>query len=92
VLVQEGHVSGVVDWGSARYGDPARDLAPAWSMLGPKGREVFREILAPDEASWARGRALELCHAVDAVLLYVPRRHAVGDVFAATLNRILADS
>ena len=91
LLVQEGHVTGVLDWGSARYGDPARDLAPAWSILGANGRQVFREILAPDEACWARGRALELCHAVDAVLYYLPRRHAVGDVMAATLNRILAD-
>ncbi len=92
LLVQEGYVTGVLDWSSAGYGDPARDLAPAWSILGPKGRQVFREILAPDEASWARGRALELCHAVDAVLYYLPRHHAVGDVMAATLDRILADS
>lgn len=91
LLVQEGHVTGVLDWGAAGYGDPARDLAPDWSILGPKGRQVFREILAPDEATWARGRALELCHALDAVLYYLPRRHAVGDVMAATLDRILAD-
>lgn len=92
LLVHEGHVTGVVDWASADYGDPARDLAPAWSILGPKGREVFRKELAPDEATWARGRALELCHAVDAVLYYLPRRHAVGDVMAATLHRLLADT
>jgi aminoglycoside phosphotransferase (APT) family kinase protein len=92
VLVQEGNVTAVLDWGAARYGDPARDLAPAWSILGPKGRQVFRKELAPDEATWARGRALELCHAVDAVLYFLPRRHAGGDVMAATLNRILADT
>ena len=92
LLVQEGDVTGVLDWTSAYYGDPARDLAPAWSILGPKGRDVFRNALAPDEATWARGRALELCHAVDAVLSYLPRRHAVGDVMAATLERILTDS
>ena len=92
LLVQAGDLTGVVDWGTARYGDPARDLAPAWSILGPKGRHVFRKELAPDEATWARGRALELCHAVDAVLYYLPRHHAVGDVMAATLNRILADT
>jgi aminoglycoside phosphotransferase (APT) family kinase protein len=92
LLVQAGNVSGVVDWSSAYYGDPARDLAPAWSILGPKGRRVFREELAPDEATWARGRALELGHAVDAVLHYVPRRHEVGDVMAVTLERILADT
>jgi aminoglycoside phosphotransferase (APT) family kinase protein len=92
LLVHEGDVTAVVDWGSACYGDPARDLAPAWSVLGPRGRHAFREELAPDDATWARARALELCHAVDAVLYYVPRRHAVGDVMAATLERILADT
>jgi aminoglycoside phosphotransferase (APT) family kinase protein len=92
LLVQEGNVTAVLDWGAACYGDPARDLAPAWSILGPKGRQVFRNELVPDEATWARGRALELCHAVDAVLYYLPRRHAVGDVMAATLERILADT
>jgi aminoglycoside phosphotransferase (APT) family kinase protein len=91
LLVQQGNVTGVLDWGNAHYGDPARDLALAWSVLGPKGRQVFREILAPDEGTWARGRALELCHAVDAVLYFLPRRHAAGDVMAATLTRILAD-
>jgi aminoglycoside phosphotransferase (APT) family kinase protein len=92
VLVQEGDVTAVLDWGAAGDGDPARDLAPAWSILGPKGRQVFRKELAPDDATWARGRALELCHAVDAVLYFLPRRHASGDVMAATLNRILADT
>jgi aminoglycoside phosphotransferase (APT) family kinase protein len=92
LLTQAGHVTAVLDWGCAGYGDPARDLAPAWSILEPEARQVFREILAPDEASWARGKALELCHAVDTVLYYLPRRHPVGDVMAATLNRILADT
>jgi aminoglycoside phosphotransferase (APT) family kinase protein len=92
VLLRDGDVAAVLDWGGACYGDPARDLAPAWSILGPRGRQVFRELVAPDDVTWARGRALELCHAVDAVLRYVPRRHAIGDVMAATLSRILADA
>lgn len=92
LLLRDGDVAAVLDWGSACYGDPARDLAPAWSILGPKGRQVFREIVAPDDETWARGRALELCHAVDAMLHYLPRRHAIGDVMAATLSRILADA
>lgn len=91
LLIQDGQVTAVLDWGSACYGDPARDLAPAWSLLGPEGRQVFRGILTPDEATWARGKALELCHAVDAVLYYLPRRHPIGEVMGATLNRILAD-
>ena len=91
VLVRDGDIAAVLDWGSACYGDPARDLAPAWSILGPEGRRSFRAIVAPDDATWARAKALELCHAVDAVLHHVPRGHAVGAVMAATLDRILAD-
>jgi aminoglycoside phosphotransferase (APT) family kinase protein len=92
LLVRAGDVTAVLDWGSARYGDPARDLAPAWSILGPRGRAAFRRALAPDDDIWARARALELCHAVDAVLHHRPGRRAVGDVMAATLDRILADA
>lgn len=92
LIIDQGRVTAVLDWGGACYGDPARDLAVAWSVLGPKGRQVFRKILGPDDTTWARGRALELCHAVDAVLRYLPRRHAVGEVMATTLDRILADS
>lgn len=92
LLVQEGKLTGVLDWGRASYGDHARDLAPAWSILGSGGRQIFREELGVDDATWMRAKVLELGHAVDAILRYPPRHHTVGQVMAATLDRILADT
>lgn len=43
VLVHEGLVSGVIDWGDARAGDPAKDLV--WPLL-QAGPETARELRA----------------------------------------------
>lgn len=92
LLVRSGRLAAILDWGGAGYGDPAQDLAPAWSVLGPAGRRRFREIVGADDAAWVRGRTIELEHAVGGVLYYVARGHALGDVMARTLSRILGDT
>lgn len=43
VLVHEGRVSGVIDWGDARAGDPAKDLV--WPLL-QAGPDTARELRA----------------------------------------------
>jgi len=91
LLVRSGRLSAIIDWGSAGYGDPAQDLSPAWSVLSPEARRVFREVVDADDASWIRARTFELEHAVGGILYYVPRRHVLGDVMARTLERILDD-
>ena len=37
-------------------GDPSCDLAIAWTLLDDAGRQLFRDRLAVDDASWSRGR------------------------------------
>ncbi len=86
-----GGLGAIIDWGSAGLADPAQDLTPAWSVLGPRGRRVFREALEVDEATWLRGRAFELQHAVAAILYYRPRRHPLADIMARALDRLLAE-
>lgn len=92
LLVRSGRLAAILDWGSSGYGDPAQDLAPAWSALNATARRRFREIVGDDDAAWVRARTIELEHAVGGVLYYVPRRHALGDVMAATLDRILSET
>jgi aminoglycoside phosphotransferase (APT) family kinase protein len=93
VLVDRvGRLAAVIDWGGAGWGDPAQDLAPAWAVLDPAGRAVFRAALGTGDAAWVRGRTFELEHAIGGVLYYVPRRHPLGDVMARTLDRILAEA
>ena len=50
----DGRLVGVIDWGAVGIGDPAPDLAPAlWTFTGA-ARELYREAVAPDEATWVR--------------------------------------
>lgn len=92
LLIEQGRLVAIIDWGGVGRGDPAQDFAPAWSVLTRAERPLFRERVGADDASWLRARTFELEHAVGGVLYYVPRRHPLGDVMARTLDQILTDS
>jgi aminoglycoside phosphotransferase (APT) family kinase protein len=91
IIVADGRLSALIDWGSAAYADPAQDLSPAWSILDRDARNVFRHAVGADDASWLRARAFELEHAVGGILYYTPRKHPLADVMARTLHRILTN-
>jgi aminoglycoside phosphotransferase (APT) family kinase protein len=92
LLVDNGRMAAVIDWGGAGRGDAAQDLAPAWTVFDEPERSAFRSETGADEAAWIRGRTFELEHAVGGVLYYTPRNHPLGDVMLRTLDRILASS
>lgn len=57
LLVKEGRLCGVIDFGQLAAGDPACDIAIAWTLLSGRSREVFRdELVGIDDATWIRGR------------------------------------
>jgi aminoglycoside phosphotransferase (APT) family kinase protein len=52
-----GRFAGVIDWGDVHVGDPAVDLAIAFSFLPPAARGIFRQVYGGiDEATWLRAR------------------------------------
>lgn len=53
----DGHLAGVIDFGSCGIGDPAVDLLYAWSFLDPPARRTLREAAGADETTWLRARA-----------------------------------
>jgi aminoglycoside phosphotransferase (APT) family kinase protein len=55
LLLVDGQLAAVIDFGTCGVGDPACDLAIAWTLLTVEGRRAFRETLAIDEAAWSRG-------------------------------------
>jgi aminoglycoside phosphotransferase (APT) family kinase protein len=58
VLLQDGAISAVIDFGDIGAGDPAVDLAIAWMLFDERTRVVFRSSLATvDDAMWQRGQA-----------------------------------
>lgn len=64
LLLQEEKLVAVIDFGQLTIGDPACDLAIAWTLFQGKSREVFRTTLSLDEGTWARGRAWALWKAL----------------------------
>lgn len=64
LLVREGHLSAVIDFGQLAVGDPACDLAIAWTFFKDKSREVFLNTLQLDKDTVARGRAWALWKAL----------------------------
>ncbi|MEV5822731.1 aminoglycoside phosphotransferase family protein [Micromonospora haikouensis] len=60
LLLDDGHLAAIIDFGTCGVGDPSCDLAIAWTLLTADGRRAFRERLAVDDATWARGRGWAL--------------------------------
>jgi aminoglycoside phosphotransferase (APT) family kinase protein len=70
LLVTNGRLSGVIDFGCLGVGDPAWDVAVAWKMLPAADRDVFRVALSVDEPTWVRARGCTLWQAVGALSYY----------------------
>lgn len=93
VVSDAGTLTAVVDFGDLTAGDPAVDLAVAWSLFGPQDRACFVEAVTAarprDAAVWRRARGWALSFA--AALLTRsdddPTYHALG---RRTLSAVLA--
>jgi len=64
LLVSNGRLCGVIDFGTSGIGDPACDLAITWTFLAGESRAAFRNALDLDDETWARGRAWTLWKAL----------------------------
>jgi aminoglycoside phosphotransferase (APT) family kinase protein len=60
LLVRDGALAAVLDFGGLSVGDPTVDLVVAWEVLDPPARELFRRQVGVDDATWLRGRAWAL--------------------------------
>jgi aminoglycoside phosphotransferase (APT) family kinase protein len=56
----EGKLSAVIDFGVLGVGDPACDLAMAWTFFDNESRAVFKSSMNLDEETWDRGRGWAL--------------------------------
>ncbi len=91
MLLTDGRLSAVIDWGGMGVGDPATELLPAWNLFRGASREAYREALGFDDATWARGRGLALSTSIVALPYYkdtipVRAKHAT-----AVIREVLAD-
>jgi len=64
LLVREGRLSAVLDFGCSATGDPACDTVIAWTFFSGSSRAAFMGASPVDEATWARGRGWALWKAL----------------------------
>ena len=91
LLVQDGRLVAVIDFGNLGVGDPACDLSIAWTLFEGESREFFRQALTLDDDTWARGRAWALWKA--AILAAgLAESNAIESAQAwCVLNEVLAE-
>jgi aminoglycoside phosphotransferase (APT) family kinase protein len=88
LLLRDGRLTGVIDWGGLIAGDPAVELMVAWSFFDAGSRAVYRDALGfVDDAMWLRGRAWAASAAVQALPYY---RHTNPDIVARSRRAVEA--
>ncbi|MGL5741960.1 MAG: aminoglycoside phosphotransferase family protein [Legionella sp.] len=60
MLIKEGKLSAIIDFGWMALGDPACVLVIAWTFLNGKARDIFFQEMDLDEDTWLRAKAWAL--------------------------------
>lgn len=90
VIVDDGGLAAIIDFGDVTAGDPAYDLASAWMLFDADGRRAFRGATGGrySASTWRRARAW--AGAVTAILLSAsddrPALHRLGEETEAELS------
>jgi len=87
LLVVDGRLSAVIDFGGLGVGDPACDLIVAWNLLSADIRKIFRAALKIDDATWARGRGW----ALSVALIQLPYYLDTNPVIVANARHVIAE-
>jgi len=91
VLVRDGVISGVIDWGDVNAGDAATDLASSWMLFEcPSARDALAAAYGKgDPAAWARAKGWAVLFGImflETGLVDHPRHAEIG---ARILRRVL---
>lgn len=96
LLVKDGRLSAVIDFGDLAAGDPGTDLAVVWMLVPQSDQSTFRAVVrerfdAFDEGTW--DRALGWALALGVAYLAASRDdEAMGRLGRATINAALSES
>lgn len=87
LLVRDGRLTAVLDWGAAGVGDPTVDLIVAWNLLPAGDRPAFRAALDVDDDTWRRGRGW----ALSISLIQLPYYQHTNPSLAANSRHVIAE-
>jgi aminoglycoside phosphotransferase (APT) family kinase protein len=91
LLVRDGALGAVIDFGSSGVGDPACDCVIAWTFLHGPSRDRFRAALGVDDDTWSRGRGWALWKAMITLVGHLERGAPEAALARRDIARVLAD-
>lgn len=87
ILMRNGEVVAVIDFGCMGIGDPACDLVIAWTLFKNESRALFKSLLNFDNNTWARARGWALWKAC----LELKKCHTMESIEALKQREIIED-
>jgi aminoglycoside phosphotransferase (APT) family kinase protein len=92
LLLRDGRLGAVIDFGCSGVGDPACDVVIAWTLLTGASRDAFRSTLGIDPRTWSRGRGWALWKALISLVGNLDEGDAAAAAYnRRTIDRVLAD-
>jgi aminoglycoside phosphotransferase (APT) family kinase protein len=91
LLVRDGRLAAVLDFGSSGVGDPACDVVIAWTFLSGPSRDRFRAELDVDSATWSRGRGWAIWKALISLVGHLENDSPDAALARRDIEQVLAD-
>ncbi|WP_405674693.1 aminoglycoside phosphotransferase family protein [Streptomyces sp. NBC_01511] len=91
LLVAEGELTAVIDFGTSGVGDPACDLVIAWGMFSGDSRAAFRRTVAQDDGTWARARGWALWKSLLVLSENIDTDEQLAAANRRVIDEVLAD-
>lgn len=91
LLINQGSLTAVIDFGFLGIGDPAIDLLPAWSIFSGEARNIFRTTLQVDAATWNRGKGWALSIALIIIPYYKKSNTVLVEIAEQIIQEIITD-
>lgn len=91
LLVRNGTLAAVIDFGTSGVGDPACDLVIAFTVFSCDSRETFRNAVDQDRATWARARGWALWKALIGLAQDIDTNQERSAVNRRVIEDVLAD-
>jgi len=91
LLIENGRLSAVIDFGTCGIGDPSCDTTIAWTFLSGESSKIFKERLPVDSATWVRGRGWAVWKAMKVLVMELADDPEGAAFTKRVIEKIMAD-
>ena len=91
LLIENGRLSAVIDFGTCGIGDPSCDATIAWTFLSGESSKIFKARLPVDSATWVRGRGWAIWKAMKVLVMELADDSEDAAFTTQVIEKIMAD-